>query len=143
MPRDNGHRLVSVKRLRELCDPFDTPPWEGAASLTVDGVHQAMQDGFVLAQAYSNGNRVSTWTVEEHIARIAYLAKHGWEDPIEVDVGIPHMGCYIDWPVTDGNHRLAAAIVRGDKHILACVAGCTETMREELGRMLRPKPVPA
>ena len=141
---DEDTCLVSVARLRKLCDPFAQPPWEGVAGLTTEGVRQAMQDGFVLAQAYSDPEqigapeRIAAWTPEEHISRIAYLAHHGWAEPIEVDVGVPDMGCYVDWPVTDGNHRLAAAIVRGDKHILASVSGCEYTMRKLFGRMLPP-----
>jgi hypothetical protein len=29
---------------------------------------------------------------EYHRARIAYLVKYGWTDPIEIDVGVPGMG---------------------------------------------------
>lgn len=140
---DEGHTdycvLVSVPRLRRLCDPFAYPPWEDIARLTIDGVRQAMQEGFVLAQAYSGAHRVSAWSTDQHLARIAYLAQHGWSEPIDVDVGVPHMGCVVEWPVLDGNHRLAAAIVRGDTHILASVSGCEDTMRRRLGRLLRPK----
>jgi hypothetical protein len=35
---------------------------------------------------------------------------HGWTDAIEVDVGVPALRCHVDWPVQEGNHRLAAAI---------------------------------
>lgn len=58
-----------------------------------------------------------------HARRIAYLAHHGWADPIEIDVGVPHLACYPEWPVEDGNHRLYAAVLRGDSDILATIAG--------------------
>ena len=61
------------------------------------------------------------------VARIAHLAVHGWprsaedEQPVTIDVGIgdyfPH------WPIVDGNHRIAAAAIRGDTHIEVRVAG--------------------
>lgn len=69
------------------------------------------------------------FTPEDHAARIAYLVVHPSEEPIEVDFGIPALNCYVDWPITDGNHRLAAAIIRGDKSILADVAGDWEEIR--------------
>jgi hypothetical protein len=48
-------------------------------------------------------------------------------------VGIPHLGYYGPaWPITDGNHRFYAAILRGDETILACVSGCVETANELL-----------
>jgi hypothetical protein len=42
-----------------------------------------------------------------HIKRIAFLAINGWLDPITVEKG----------KVTAGNHRLLAAIFRGDEYI--------------------------
>ncbi len=137
---DNGYRLVSVPRLVALCDPFEAPPWEGVARLTVEGVREAIRDSFFQPQEYSVATRPKAWSVEQHIARIAYLAAHGWEEPIEVDVGVPSLRCYVNWPVTDGNHRLAAAVVREDKFILSSVGGCCATMRQLFGRMYRPKP---
>jgi hypothetical protein len=68
-----------------------------------------------------------------HAGRIRYLAKHGWKDPIQLDAGIPSLNCYVDWPIQDGNHRLAAAILRGDDGILAQVAGDLEYALELFG----------
>ncbi len=60
----------------------------------------------------------------EHVGRIRYLARHGWSDPIELDVGVPCLGYDgPQWPVTDGNHRLWAAALRGDVSITVDVAG--------------------
>lgn len=63
------------------------------------------------------------WDYEMHVARVAYLAAHGWKDPIEVDVGIPSMGYFPAWPIQDGNHRFAAALIMGDKWIWADAQG--------------------
>ena len=141
--QDPGYRLVSVSRLSELCNPFANPPWEDVAGLTIEGVRDAIKDGLRKTQAYSADAHASQWTVEDHIARIAHLATVGWVDPIHVDVGIPFMSCWVDWPLLDGNHRMAAAMVRGDARILASVAGCCQHMREVLGRSLKPKAPPA
>lgn len=72
----------------------------------------------------------------EHWTRIEAFMLGGWNDPISVDVGIPHMGYYGPaWPITDGNHRFYAAILRGDEWIDACASGCVETANE----LLRPQ----
>jgi hypothetical protein len=60
---------------------------------------------------------------QQHAARIAYLVKHGWDDNIDIDVGVPSLGAVGHWPYTDGNHRICAAILRGDTHIRAEVSG--------------------
>lgn len=69
-----------------------------------------------------------------HAGRIRYLAESGWSDAIMLDVGIPILG-YIgpDWPVTDGNHRLAAASLRGDKTIDVDVSGQLSHAADLLG----------
>ncbi len=133
---DLGYRLVSVSRLSEICNPFVEPPWKDVEALTVQCVLQAMQDEIRQPDSYSDGGLSKSWTVDNHIARIAHLAASGWSDPIEVDVGVPFLNCWVDWPVIDGNHRLAAAMVRGDKYILSSIAGSCDYMRERLGRFL-------
>lgn len=61
---------------------------------------------------------------EDHAGRIAYLVKNPASDPIWIDVGCPALGYWgPSWMVTDGNHRLAAAIYRGDETIAALVDG--------------------
>jgi hypothetical protein len=64
-----------------------------------------------------------------HANRIAYLVDFKAEDPISIDVGIPSMGCTVDWEIEDGNHRLAAAIVRGDEFIYASFSGGLKEVR--------------
>lgn len=62
-----------------------------------------------------------------HISRIAYFVAYGHphlkEDyhPVVVDVGL--FGYMPPNIVLDGNHRLAAAIIRGDTHIQVSVSG--------------------
>lgn len=49
---------------------------------------------------------------QRHAQKIAWFAKHGFTKPLEVDVGVPQLGCHVRWFVQDGNHRLASAIFR-------------------------------
>lgn len=61
---------------------------------------------------------------DDHAARIAYLVENPATDPIAIDVGVPALGYWgPSWMITDGNHRLAAAIYRGDATISALVDG--------------------
>lgn len=70
----------------------------------------------------------------DHIGRVRYLARCGWHDPIELDVGVPCLGYPgPSWPVTDGNHRLCAATLRSDEFITADVAGQVDHAAELLG----------
>jgi hypothetical protein len=133
---DPGYQLIPVARLRAVCDPFLSSPWEEVASISVEDVQQALNNRLDGSKPYSK-QRITdkSWNTADHIARIAYLVAEGWDDPIEVDVGVPHLGCWMDWMVTDGNHRLAAAIVREDEFILASIAGSCEYMIELFGEM--------
>lgn len=64
----------------------------------------------------------------DHIKRIAWFVVYGWDEPIEVDVGIPGMSLP-SWPIYDGNHRLIAAIFRKDISIRGHFSGAVEYAR--------------
>lgn len=58
-----------------------------------------------------------------HTRRIAYLVRHGWSEPIDIEISRERVGRNL---ITDGNHRLAAAIFRGDDTIEAAIHGFYE-----------------
>lgn len=71
------------------------------------------------------------WDSDRHASRIAYLASVAEPlKPIDIDVGIPSMGCHVAWPILDGNHRLAAAFVRKQETINVLFSGCIETIEQ-------------
>ena len=72
------------------------------------------------------------WGRQQHVQRVAWLVVNGWDDAISVDVGVPSLGYYVEWLVVDGNHRLAAAIYRGDLGILTSPAGDMDLYAEFL-----------
>jgi hypothetical protein len=118
---------LSIQRLLEEwdVDPFTSSVWDGLdAPLTRDEVAEAIRRGSSALRVgrTPSENRIM-FTRTFHIRRVAWLAVHGWTDPISVDVGIPCMNYTPDWPVLDGNHRFAAALFRGDEAILADCAG--------------------
>jgi hypothetical protein len=112
--------LIPLRRILNLADPVSCPPWECGLLLSKQDVLDAIakRDWLVLPVAESEyGNPFA------HARRIAYLVEHGWEDPVEIDVGVPSLGCLPLWPVLDGNHRIYAAVVRADADIFVSVAG--------------------
>lgn len=58
-----------------------------------------------------------------HIRRVAWFVENGKNMELELDVGVPSLGYEPDWMISDGNHRFAAAIIRGDKTIEAELEG--------------------
>lgn len=111
---------VPVSNIVRHFDPLADPPW-GCAQITKQEVLAwASDEGKVPFSVRFVGQN---WSREHHIARIAFLVRTGWDRPIEIDVGVPSLGCHIPWPIIDGNHRLAAAAIRGDATIEVSVGG--------------------
>lgn len=103
---------VSIKKLLSVCgSPFDIPLWRGLRDpLELHEVREAVEAG----QLNSPGNMGESSSEHHsrawHIQRVAWFVVHGWDEPIVIDPeGL--------WPVIDGNHRLSAAIARGDTDI--------------------------
>lgn len=122
---------LPLARLLKVCDPF-TNCWTDEP-FTVTDVKRAIREKRLKAESFSTCKRSQDWTTREHIERIAYLAVHGWERAIDIDVGVPALQCHVNWPVQDGNHRVAAAVVRQDASILACVGGSVDYAYELFG----------
>lgn len=114
---------IQVETLAEHCNPLQAPgPWDTPVAL--GDVQEALR----------TNRLVSTPDTDDHAGRIAYLVRHKASDPISVDVGCPVLEYWgPDWIVTDGNHRLAAALYRGDTVISAQVTGEVEWACELLG----------
>lgn len=104
----------------------------GCGVVTSDMVHAALEANRLNPNCYSeaifNLSRRS-WSPEDHAERIAYLIVNESEVPIHVDVGLENP-TGIRHPIIDGNHRLSAAILRGDEVILAYVSGAERVIEE-------------
>jgi hypothetical protein len=132
---------VSVHRVLRLANPLQSWPWDAVptgtqCSCLADG--QLVRTAQPVAAAWSGGwvgiEPGSQHEAISHLGRIRYLMERGWDDAIEIDVGIPVMQYHgPKWKVLDGNHRLAAAALRGDEHILVTVAGQLDHAAELLG----------
>ncbi len=111
---------LSIPILRTLCDPTEISPWGLDAPVSHDLITKCLADrlfvfGPILHEEWEDPII--------HAQRIAFFCEYGWTDEIEVDVGIPDMGCTVRWPVTDGNHRFSAAIYLGRPWIEASLGG--------------------
>ena len=125
---------LSVETLRSTVDPFKSDPWD-CGGITIEEVQAAIAENRFCLKYHSPVK----WTGEggltrqEHIERVAFLAVHPSSHPIEIDVGVPALGSYCDYPLQDGHHRLAASIIRGDQLILANVSGQLDYAAELFG----------
>jgi hypothetical protein len=119
---------VPVRQVLRLCDPRATLPWPCPAPS--EGTLQRLLATVSEVDVPVAGDG----TAEAHVGRGLYLARRGWGDPIELDVGVPCLG-YAGprWPLMDGNHRLWAAILRGDEAIEVDVAGQVDHAAKLLG----------
>jgi len=117
---------IPVLRLKEYCNPFVCNPWTDRR-LTRAAIATSIRNGRLNEKPLPEPSVMKKPEPHsDHVGRIAYFAVNGWADAIQIDVGIPSLGCHIDWMITDGNHRFAAAMYRGDHTILAQVSGCLE-----------------
>lgn len=109
---------VPIEAVLQICDPRLKWPWPCQAPEPDELAGLLSTAEEVAAEVPTTGSAA------EHIGRIRFLARHGWSEPLEMDVGVPCLGYYGPrWPLIDGNHRLWAATLRGDKLIDIDVAG--------------------
>ena len=120
--------MVHLQRVLDLCDPRAAWPWACCRP-----------DAQLERELFSSAPEVdlpieSVATAAEHIGRIRYLARVGWFDPIELDLGVPCLGYPgPSWAIVDGNHRVWAAAIRGDQFIGVDVAGQVDHAAALLG----------
>lgn len=118
--------LIPTLNVARVCNPLLRPPW----TMDKDGpiLHKEIETAIPAPYPFSD-NIALTEEGEKrtfHVGRIKYLAQKGWNDPIVIDVGSPALHCFVEWPVRDGNHRLAAALYLNEPHILVAIGGDLE-----------------
>lgn len=128
---------LPVDRLARHFDPFENSPWHDGQGVTREGVVRAIDEGRLERAPYSVGlNQFDRedWSPQRHEERIAYLVIHQSDEPISVEFSHPDFeGMSID----DGNHRLAAAIVRDDADILIEIGGYISNCVQAIGIIVR------
>lgn len=120
---------VSVEKLAQFANPFTGSPWVNvkAGEVTLQMVMESLAVGDFEPNPWSlpvtaSEEAESFWLPERHAARIAYLAKHGWNDPVRLYLNIGEVD------LVDGWHRLGAAIFRFDKTIAVQWTGAQQTL---------------
>ena len=126
----SGLVRIPVRAVEDYIDPFDCPPW-GCDPFTREDVAIAVTEGRLRADPV---DPCCPWSV--HVERIAWFVVHGWDpevDSIEFDVGVPGGWGHDWWPVLDGNHRVCAAMVRGDEWLDCYLAGSFDACADLFG----------
>jgi hypothetical protein len=121
--------MIPMDRLlNAIGDPFEVH------RITREMVQHSLRFGTyeIAHEAYGREISAVERDPEWHAQRVAYLVQYGWNDPIELDVGIPSLG-FVPYPLIDGHHRTCAAIIRGDKEIKAEVAGAVDYAKQLFG----------
>ena len=67
---------------------------------------------------------------ENHIKKIAYFVKHEPQERVSLDVGIPSMGCFVEYFIQDGNHRFAGSIIAGREMVACGISGDLSHIKE-------------
>lgn len=81
-------------------------------------IHEALSMTDSLTTPYEPPeHEVDPWTAQQHLQRIRYLMIQ--KDPLPITIYFGPDGPEI----VDGNHRLAAAYLRGDEYIAICTVG--------------------
>lgn len=126
-----GPQLLDVLKFRKRCDPIRDNSWSLDYPITQNNIKIAIANNNLLPP---KSNDIVPYSINPliHAARIAWFIIHGWNDPINIDVGVPSLGCYPKWPLKDGNHRFAAAIIRDDHFILANMSGAVNEIQKFL-----------
>lgn len=132
--------VIEVNKIREYCDPLacwmdiEKPITKKEVLACVKaGNAELMETPDIFDSLY---HKRQPMTVEEtrqaHIKKIAFFVVNDSNKAIDMDVGIPDLNAYVSYMVQDGNHRLAGAIIRGDKTINVNISG-SESYAKELG----------
>jgi uncharacterized protein YbaR (Trm112 family) len=102
---------VRVADLEKLYNPMRNDPW-ACGEIDEFDVLSCMGNDSSAGRLPAGLTTEDTISLEYNIARIAWLANNGWDDkdePITVEMYSDSSNRW--YPVVDGNHRLAAAIV--------------------------------
>lgn len=120
-------KKVDLSKLKELFNPFKSSVWVKLNSpITREEIKAAIDNGEFISPDEETPMYL-IWdesTREQHAKRIAWLVENFSHDfPIEIDFGIEGFDSLRHDIVLDGCHRIAAAIYRGEKFIMANCSG--------------------
>jgi hypothetical protein len=103
------NKPVYLKKIAQRSNPFCNTVWN-------DLDKPITREEILSIGSLPNGPR------KDHASKIFHFVKHGWTDPIQIDVGIPSLRCY-PYLIQDGNHRFAAALILRLNIVFATCSG--------------------
>jgi hypothetical protein len=116
--------VVDLKKLFSLVDPVKSPPWKEwkGGPITKEEVLAACEKG--LPKQVKQYNPLHPESRQEHVNRIAFFFKNGWEDS-------PLLLTFVKglYPIYDGTHRAIAAQLQEREWVLANVEGDIKTIK--------------
>lgn len=129
---------VPVKALVAFSELLECSSWN-CPLVSPDDVQRALDRNDLLDRPVNS--ETEDIDTRAHAARIAYLVRSGWSDPIQLDIDRPDpSGNYKPHPIVDGNHRLYAAYIRGDETIACEISGDLDYTEQLFGIPLCEKP---
>lgn len=123
--RDIELLVIPLAALLEHSDPMLDDPWSCGRIDPQDVLNEV---GYAATrEAPPEYDEDLYGSYEYNVGRIAHFLQEGWKDigedaePIALDIGL---GDYTpSWLISDGNHRVAAAKLRGDRSIAVEIIG--------------------
>lgn len=107
-------KTVNVKKLLKYVNPLTSPTWTGIVSISFEEIKNSIEANELIHPLQTK--RKAVLPHENHVKRIAYLVVNKDIKPISLLINMDGtIRC------SDGNHRLAAAIYRGDETIEASI----------------------
>ena len=125
LAEDSSILEIPLGALLEHCDPTLDDPW-GCGRILKGDVLDCIEFGEPIAKMPDYDDRLFR-SYEYNVARIAHFLQSGWDEleadtePITVDIGLA--GYAPSYLIVDGNHRVAAAKLRGDRLIRVEIIG--------------------
>jgi hypothetical protein len=118
--------VLSVSKLRDVYDPFKLTEWLwGCAPFTQRLVHKELEWNAGVFASVPRHSRHDAG-VFYHVSRIAWLVNNYPKDSIAIATLPIRTAPFL---VENGNHRLAAAIVRKESTIKALISGDVGVMQ--------------
>jgi hypothetical protein len=122
---DEVYEISVRSMLRVFGSPMRTHSW-GIKHFTARDVKRFIKENRVDSRPWDGAGHGIQDTDEGdrnyHIARVAYMVLNPQTHPICIDIACEEIGLY-NTTICDGNHRLSAAIVRGDKTVRVAFSG--------------------
>lgn len=125
---DSSILEIPLAALLEYCDPTLDDPW-GCGRISKDDVLDCIEFEQPISEIPDYDDELFM-SYGYNVARIAHFLQAGWDEPdkdhepITIDIGL--VGYLPNYLIVDGNHRVAAAKLRGDEMIRIEIIGSLE-----------------